>query len=178
MSVVVPAGPIRVWDPLVRVVHWSVACLVVVDLVNEAGANPWHRYFGYAAGALVAARIAWGVFGSPYARLAAMAKSAGRLIEYLSSREARAALHAYPGHNPAGAWMSFALWALVLGTVVTGWVLQLEAWWGDETMQAVHRVLAYTLGACALAHVAGVIATSAAQRTNLVKAMLTGTKLH
>jgi cytochrome b len=172
----VPAQSIRVWDPLVRVVHWSVACLVIVDMVNDAGANPWHRYFGYAAGALVAARLAWGVFGSPYARLAAMAKSARRVVPYLTSAAARAAQRAYPGHNPPGACMSFALWTLVLAAVATGWMLQLEPWWGDDTVETVHAVFAYALAACAVAHVAGVLATSVARRTNLVKSMITGVK--
>jgi cytochrome b len=72
--------------------------------------------------------------------------------------------------------MAFALWALVLATVATGWILQLEAWWGDETVETLHKVFAYTLGACAVAHVTGVVATSIAQRVNLVKAMITGEK--
>lgn len=176
MSDGVPAQSIRVWDPLVRAVHWSVACLVVVDMLNDAGANPWHRYFGYTAGALVVARLAWGVFGSPCARLAAMARSAVRVMPYLRSADARAAQRAYPGHNPLGACMSFALWALVLAAVATGWMLQLEPWWGDDRVETVHAVFAYALATCALVHVAGVLATSVAQRTNLVKSMLTGVK--
>ena len=51
----------KVWDPLVRVVHWGVAVAIVADLANEAGANPWHRGIGYAALALVCARLAWGL---------------------------------------------------------------------------------------------------------------------
>jgi len=49
---------VYVWDPLVRIVHWSLATLILVDLFNEAGANPWHRWLGYAAGALVVTRLA------------------------------------------------------------------------------------------------------------------------
>ena len=45
------AGHTRVWDPLVRTVHWSLAALIAVELFNEAGANPWHRYLGYVAAA-------------------------------------------------------------------------------------------------------------------------------
>src|SRR4051812_22125946 len=122
---------VRVWDPFVRLVHWSVAVLVVIDLLNEAGANPWHRYLGYVAGALVLMRLAWGLIASRHARLSTMAESARTLMRYLS--ELRTGTHRfYAGHNAAGACMAFTLWALLLVIVTTGWMLQLDAFWGDE----------------------------------------------
>ena len=165
----------NVWDPLVRVAHWSVAILVAIEMLNEAGANPWHRYLGYAAGAIVALRLAWGLFGSPYARLSAMARTAKYVVSYVRSPR-KSGARGYIGHNPLGAWMAFALWGLVLVVVFTGWLLQLDAFWGDESMQSVHAVASYVLTACAIVHVCGVIVTSLVQRTNLVKAMMTGQK--
>jgi len=171
-----PASAIRVWDPLVRVVHWSVACLVVMDLVNEAGANPWHRYLGYACGALVAVRLAWGVIGTPYARLSSIATSARRIGPYLTRSASREVRLFHAGHNPLGAWMALVLWGLILLAVATGWMLQLDAFWGDEAMQTAHAAASYALAGCAVLHVAGVLVTSVLQRTNLVKAMITGSK--
>lgn len=165
----------RVWDMLVRITHWSVALLVVWDLCNETGANPWHRYIGYAAGALVVVRLAWGLAGTQFARLSVMAASALALPVYLRGRSTGIP-ERYIGHNPLGAWMAFALWALILVTVATGWIQELDAYWGDETAQAIHAAAAYTLAACAVVHVSGVIATSMLQRVNLVKAMITGDK--
>ncbi|MEO7727000.1 MAG: cytochrome b/b6 domain-containing protein [Burkholderiales bacterium] len=170
------AAVIRVWDPLVRFVHWSVALLVVIDLLNEAGANPWHRDLGYAAGALVALRLVWGIFGSHHARLASMAASARRLPAYVrKSMSGRRRF--YAGHNPLGAWMAFALWGLVLAVVITGWMLQLDTFWGDESLQALHAAAAYGLATCIVVHVTGAIITSVVSRTNLVKTMITGNKL-
>ncbi len=166
------AARVKVWDPLVRIVHWSVAAIVVADLLNEAGANAWHRWLGYAAVALVVVRLAWGLFGSAPARLSAMARSAAGVHAYLGRRGSRS----YAGHNPLGALMAFALWGLVIGCGVTGWMLQLEPWWGDETLQTVHTVCAYTIAALAVVHVAGAVVTSVRERTNLVKAMITGVK--
>ncbi len=165
----------QVWDGLVRVTHWSVALLVVWDLVNEAGANPSHRYIGFAAGALVLLRLIWGLIGSRYSRLSEMATSALALPAYVRALSAGSPPR-YAGHNPLGAWMAFALWTLVLVIVATGWALEVEAYWGDETLQTLHAGAAYTLAAFALVHVAGVIATSILQRVNLVKAMITGDK--
>ena len=165
---------VRVWDPVVRVTHWALAVLIAVDLLNEAGANPWHRYFGYAAGALVVARLAWGIFGSPHARLAAMARTAAQLGIYV--RRSRTAARNYVAHNPLGACMAFTLWGLTLFVVVTGWLLQLEEYWGDELLQTLHANGSYVLAALIGVHVAGAIVTSARKRVNLVKAMVTGHK--
>lgn len=167
---------IGVWDPLVRFVHWSVAVLVAIDLLNEAGANPWHRYFGYAAGALVALRLAWGIFGSHYARLRTMVASARTLKTYFG-KSTSPTRRFYAGHNPLGACMAFALWALLLAAVITGWMLQLDAFWGDESLQTVHAAAAYALATLAVVHVTGVLVTSAVTHSNLVKAMITGTKV-
>lgn len=172
-----PASSVRVWDPLVRIVHWSVACLVVIDLFNEAGANPWHRNFGYVAGGLVMLRLAWGFFGTPHARLALLLRSASRIVPYLAALRPGAQHPIFTGHNPLGAFMAIALWTLILFVVVTGWMLRLDAYWGDETVEAVHSVAAYVLGGFAVVHVTGVLMTSAVYRMNLVKAMITGTKV-
>jgi cytochrome b len=166
----------RVWDPWVRFVHWSVATLVFIDLLNEAGANAWHRYLGYAAGILVAARIGWGFFSPHSARLASMVESARQARRYLTSPTAREYYASYAGHNPLGALMAFTLWVLVLLTVITGWAQQLDALWGDESVQTMHAAAAYSLAVCAVVHVSGVLVTSVIHRTNLVKAMITGNK--
>lgn len=170
-----PAATIRVWDPFVRFIHWSVALLIAIEMLHEAGANPWHRYLGYLAGLLVALRLAWGMIGSPFARLASMAHTAKRIGSYL--RSARSGERpTYAGHNPLGAWMAFTLWTLTLLVVTTGWILQLDAFWGNDMAQSLHAWVAYLLSICVVVHVAGALVSSALQRTNLIKAMITGKK--
>lgn len=166
----------KVWDPLVRIAHWGIAILVAVNLLNEPDANPVHRGVGYAIGALLAARLAWGLVGPRYSRLAGIARRAALAVAYVGSRKARAEARSYPGLNPLGAAMALLLWALLALSVATGWMLQLDEWWGDEDMELAHAVASYALAACALVHVLGVLATSALQRVNLVKAMITGRK--
>jgi cytochrome b len=164
----------KVWDPLVRTVHWSVASLIVVEMLNEASANPWHRYLGYAVAVLVVIRLAWGFGSSPHARLAAMAASVGQMPLYL--RKSSGSTPASIGHTPPGALMAFILWAVTLLVAATGWMQGLDRFWGDERLQQLHEALAYVLSACALVHVAAALATSRVRRVNLVKAMITGTK--
>jgi cytochrome b len=161
---------VPVWDVFVRVTHWAVAVLVVIELLNEASANPWHRYLGYAAAGLVLARLVWGLATRGEARLTRMAATATQVPAYLR------APRAYLGHNPLGALMAFLLWTLILAVGVTGWMTQLDAYWGEEWLQQLHELLAYVLGAGALVHVGGVLVTSRRYRTNLVAAMLSGKK--
>jgi cytochrome b len=165
------ARHIKVWDLLVRWVHWSLATLIVIELFNEAGANPWHRYLGYLAAALVVVRLVWGWGDRGHASLASMAASARRAPSYLSESRSPAV-----GHTPPGALMAFVLWALVLVVAVTGWMQGLDAFWGEEWLQQVHEALAYVLAAFAVVHIAAAIVTSYAQRVNLIKSMITGNK--
>lgn len=164
------APHIRVWDLLVRSVHWSLAAVIVVELFNEAGANPWHRYLGYLAAALVVVRLVWGCGDRGHISLTSMAASARRAPSYFVLRSPSI------GHTPPGALMAFALWTLVLLVALTGWMLGLDAFWGEEWLQQVHEVLAYALAAFAVVHIAAAIFMSYAQRVNLVKAMITGNK--
>ena len=165
------ARHIRVWDLLVRSVHWSLATLIAVELLNEAGANPWHRYLGYVAAALVVVRLAWGWRDRGHASLASMAASARRAPSYLREAKSPSA-----GHTPPGALMAFVLWALVLLVAVTGWMQGLDPFWGEEWLQQVHEVLAYVLAAFAIVHIAAAVVTSYSQRVNLIKSMITGDK--
>jgi cytochrome b len=154
-------------------VHWALAALIVVELLNEAGANPWHRYLGYVAAALVVVRLAWGFGDRGHAGLAAMAASARQTGSYVRSGPAAS----FPvGHTPPGAVMAFTLWGLALLVAVTGWMQGLDEFWGEEWLQQLHAVLAYGLAGCAVIHVAAALATSQAQGVNLVKAMITGDK--
>ena len=171
------ARALRVWDPLVRVLHWSVATLIVVDLVNQAGANPWHRYLGYAAGALVIVRLAWGIVGHRHVRLTSIAKTAASAPRYIRTSRSRDKRRVYVAHTPLGACMVLVMWSLILVVVLSGWMQQLDAFWGDELVQNTHSIAAYVLGLCAVVHVAGVLVTSAGSGTNLVKGMITGRKV-
>ncbi|HEU5479820.1 MAG TPA: hypothetical protein VFU90_08320, partial [Candidatus Tumulicola sp.] len=58
---------VRVWDPLVRVFHWSLvaAFFGAYALGDDGGAL--HRALGYTALGLVGFRLAWGIVGGRYA---------------------------------------------------------------------------------------------------------------
>ncbi|HJV50850.1 MAG TPA: cytochrome b/b6 domain-containing protein [Noviherbaspirillum sp.] len=164
---------IEVWDRVVRFVHWNVAALVLANFLIDTG--PRHRYAGYLAVALVALRLIWGCISSGYARFSRWWPGFGEIIPYLRATIAGKAPR-YIGINPMGASMAVALWLLIASLGVTGWMMGLDAYWGEEWLERLHESLAYVLLGCAAIHVTSVIIVSIKHRENLPKAMLTGKK--
>lgn len=165
----------RVWDPFVRLFHWSLVGAVALELwLLEAG-DPPHRWVGYAAAALVLLRLAWGFVGPRHARFADFWPTPTRLRAHLRAWRGGPA-PASPGHNPLGALMMLTLMLLVLLLALTGWLQGTERFWGDETVQELHEILADALLALAGLHAAAALVVGRLERTRLVKAMFTGVK--
>lgn len=158
-----------------RLVHWALALVCVAAWITSDFFLRWHEPFGYAALALVVARIAWGIIGSPYARLAQFVRGPGATRHYF--REVlRGHAARYLGHNPLGAWMALALWQCVAALGLTGWLMNTDMFWGVEWLDWLHHALAWLLIALVVAHVAGVVTTGRRHRENLVLSMWTGRK--
>lgn len=172
-----PRAParVRVWDPLVRLFHWTVALGCIANLTVLRELKSAHRYVGYVILAAVAIRLVWGVVGSRHARFADFAPSPRRLLDYLSAlvrgREPR-----YVGHNPAGAVMMLALIGLVGACGVTGWMMGLDAFWGVGWVEALHEGAANAILVLAVVHVLAALVESWRHRENLILSMMTGLK--
>lgn len=166
---------VAVWDPLVRIFHWSLVASVLAAYFFTEEGDPPHEYAGYIALGLVALRLVWGFIGGRYARFAQFVPGPAVLMHYardlLRGREAR-----YLGHNPAGAVMVLALLVMVAASGVTGWMLTTDAWFGVEWVEELHEIVANALMLLVGLHVAGVIYTSLHHRENLIRAMFTGRK--
>jgi cytochrome b len=166
---------IKVWDLLVRVLHWSLLAAVVGAWLTRDGDDIRHVQFGYAALAIVAVRFVWGFIGSRHARFADFVRLPSATFAYLKAviahREPR-----HVGHNPLGGWMILMLLATVAGICLTGWLYTTDAYWGVAWVGELHEALTDLLIVLVALHVIGVIFTSIRQKENLVKAMVTGTK--
>jgi cytochrome b len=169
------ARTIRVWDPLVRVFHWSLAASFVVAWITADEWNDLHEWAGYAAAALIGFRLLWGLAGPRYARFAQFVRSPGRIAGFLADmlrgRERR-----YIGHNPAGGAMILLLLLVMVGTAVTGWMYTLDAYWGVAWVEETHEMFANLLLVLVILHIAGVALASLRHSENLVRAMITGRK--
>jgi cytochrome b len=165
----------RVWDIFVRVFHWGLAASFVVAWATGDDGKALHLWAGYAAAALIAMRLVWGVIGTPHARFSDFVKSPLVVARYLkdvvTGREAR-----YLGHNPAGGAMILALLATLIGVCVSGWLLTTDTFWGSEMMEDLHETLANLALVLVGLHIAGVVWASLRHHENLVRAMVTGQK--
>ncbi|MGT2456051.1 cytochrome b/b6 domain-containing protein [Cupriavidus basilensis] len=168
------AASIRVWDIAVRLTHWSVAALVLRDLVEDSG-GPSHRAVGYVAAGLVLFRILWGFIGSEPARFSAWLPTPSRLLAYLKALIAHRPPR-YLSHTPLGAMMMITMWAIIIALAVTGWMSRLDAFWGEDGLKDVHELLADALMVLIVIHLIAAVAMSMAHKENLIAAMLTGNK--
>lgn len=57
-----------VWDPVVRLFHWSLVAGFAANAVFTDPEGNLHEYIGYAIAALIGVRVIWGLIGSRYAR--------------------------------------------------------------------------------------------------------------
>lgn len=170
-----PQQRVRVWDPLVRVFHWTlVSCVVLNSWVVEEG--EWlHEWIGYTAAGLVGLRLVWGLVGSRHARFADWFPTPKRVRAHMAAL-LQGHLPEHTGHNPLGALMMLTLMSLVLGLGLTGWLQGTDAFWGVDWVQELHEGLAETLVWLAALHAAAALVMGRIERTRLVKAMFTGVK--
>jgi len=171
------ARPARVWDAVVRLTHWAIALLVLVNLgLPEEGARA-HQLVGYGVLALVGLRLAWGVVGSREARFSAFPPSLGAARAHLRALMAGTA-PVHRSHNPLGALMVYALWAVLIALAATGMVAVLADLPTPmtEAMEEGHEALSSLLIGLVVLHVAGVLAESLRSGVNLMRAMITGDK--
>ena len=173
------AGPamepamVRIWDPVVRIFHWTIVVGYILDLfVFEEGVTS-HNVVGYVVAGALAVRLVWGFVGSRHARFSDFAPFPGRLTRYVralaAGREER-----HLGHNPAGAVMIIVLMALLAAVSVTSWMLTLDAFWGNDALEEMHGAISNAILACALIHSAAALYESYRHGENLVMAMITG----
>jgi cytochrome b len=172
---VTPPATVEVWDPFVRIFHWSLVALFTIAFLTGDEIEWLHIWAGYALAALVAMRVVWGFIGSRHARFSDFVKGPRAIVGFLK-QSVRLEAPRYLGHNPAGGAMIIALLVMLAGLSVTGFALTTDAFWGSKLMEDIHEVLAnVTLGLVVL-HILGVLVASVEHGENLVRAMFTGRK--
>ena len=110
---------IKVWDPFVRIFHWSLVLFFTAAYISgESDAETIHVWAGYIITGLIAARLIWGLIGTTHARFSDFFYRPAEIIAYLKSLMSRHPKH-YLGHNPAGAVMAISLMPVSVG-LITG----------------------------------------------------------
>lgn len=169
------APTVRVWDPFIRIFHWSLVGLFILAYVSGDETEWLHLTAGYAIAGLILLRIIWGFVGPRYARFSDFVRTPRQVIGYVHAA-IRLRSTRYLGHNPAGGAMIIALLAMIIAVSVTGIMMTTDAFWGAQWVEDLHEWLVNATLVLVGLHVAGVIMTSIEHGENLVKAMFTGRK--
>lgn len=168
------ASMVKVWDPPIRIFHWTLAAAVLTALVSDED-RTLHEAVGYIALGLIALRTIWGFLGPRHARFASFVRTPRAVLRYLGEI-ASGHPRRYLGHNPAGGAMILLLMAAVATAGLSGWLQQTDRFFGIASIEDLHRASANLLIALIILHVAGVIFSSIIHSENLVRAMITGRK--
>ena len=183
-------GRIAVWDPFVRIFHWSLVTAVgTAALTGLFASATWinvHVWAGAVITGLVAMRIVWGFLGGRNARFSGFVTSPAKVLAHLAALRGGGG-ERHLGHNPAGAVMIVALMTILLALAMTGLavfggvlkrgplasVLPFGTAW---SLRELHEVLAYGLLMLVGLHLAGLLYESLRTRENLARAMVSGSK--
>lgn len=180
---------VKVWDPLVRLFHWTLVTAFVICYAVEDELIDLHVFTGYLIGGLVVFRLLWGMVGTRHARFSDFVRRPNEVLTYgksiLSWHPQR-----YLGHNPAGGAMVIVMLVALAATTLTGVATYgmessagpMAGWftgWGHiigEVFEELHELLANFTLLLVVVHVGGVLLTSLQHGENLVLAMVTGKK--
>ena len=139
------------WDRFVKLFHWSLATGIVANyFFLEEGDQP-HEWLGYLLCGLVVARLIWGFYGPASAQFSSfLARPAVAMREIRSLNTS----HELPNtHTAAGGYQLVLVMFLVLGLGITGWIHDLDAFWGEDWPADLHEYMANALIILAGVHV-------------------------
>lgn len=165
----------KIWDPLVRVFHWSVVAGFTANAFFTRPDGWLHQRIGYAILGFLMVRILWGFIGPTHARFSDFPPSPvaalGQAREMVTGKK-----HIHAGHSPLGALMIYNLLLVLLAIIGTGWMMTTTRWFGIAWVERLHSAAVVWAEVSALVHIAAVMVESLRLGVNLPKSMLTGYK--
>ncbi len=178
-----------VWDIWVRLFHWLLVALIVVQFVTGyVGENwlEWHQRTGYVVLGLIIFRVIWGVVGSYHARFGNFVRGPGAIFNYAKSLF-RGDAERHLGHNPLGALSVIVMLLSLTVQAVTGLFanddVMLEGPYASlvskttsDLLTRIHSINSKVLIGLVVLHLAAITYYFFAKKENLVKAMVTGNK--
>ena len=165
---------VKVWDPLVRILHWTTAVLFLVDFWVFGEGNT-HNVIGYVLFVVVLIRLLWGLIGSEHSRFSSFWPSLSEVKAHYKGLFTGDTKQ-YLSLNPLGAIMAVNLLVTILLISVTGILMEPYALGDIDAVEAVHVMLSDYAMICVLLHIIGAVIQSRRSKSKLVKAMITGRK--
>ena len=179
----------KVWDPMVRIFHWSLILFFTITYLTEDEWLDLHVTTAYVVTGLVIFRVFWGFIGGRHARFSQFVRSPRTVRAYLKDVLAFKAKR-YVGHNPAGGAMVLALIFSLTATIITGMVIYgYEELSGPlagytstltpfiaDVIEESHELFASMTVFLIFMHVIGVLIASFQHQENLIHSMVHGYK--
>jgi cytochrome b len=178
----------KVWDLPVRLFHWAIVLLILAAWVTQyLNRMDLHMWIGEGILTLLLFRIVWGFIGSDTARFTRFLRNpvaALRHLAHLPRREPDREI----GHNAAGGWMVLVMLALIGVQAGTGLfsnddsdtegpLMHLVSKDQSDWLSHIHYLNFKAIEAVIVLHVLAIVAYAGLKRQNLVRPMVTGTKL-
>jgi cytochrome b len=179
---------VLVWDAPIRIFHWLIVALVAAAYATwRLNWMVWHGWVGDALLALLLFRLLWGFFGGETARFSRFLTSPRTAVQHLKY-SLRREPDRQVGHNPAGGWMVLLLLALLFAETLTGLYVandiadegpltEIVPAWAANAIESSHAILWDALLAAIALHVLAIAGFAAIKGQNLLRPMITGTKV-
>lgn len=170
---------LHVWSWFVRLSHWLLVTAFTVAFIYSD--SIWdiqtHVLAGYAAGAILLARVVWGILAKGYCNFAKFPFRPMQGLRYawsLLTGQARR----FIGHNPAGSVVIYAMLGIGLLTVGSGLMVLNNTYLpiSYDRLDQLHGIAAWSWLGLVVMHVCGVVTESLLHRENLIATMITGLK--
>jgi len=185
-----PYRTVRVWDPLLRIFHWSLAiCVAAAWGLGQFGPDVMtlHFYFGYAVLGLLAFRLLWGFIGPEHARFASFTYRPAEILRYAGQMLRRSPSY-WRGHNPVGGLFAILILLILAVHAASGLFVDPEDYinagpFADlvgtdaaRTALAWHSTLSWVVLGVVVLHVAAIAFYLRWKREDLIRPMITGRK--
>ncbi len=165
-----------VWNKLIRLTHWLVAVIIVVNMFVYADGDDVHIWLGYIAAGLVIFRLIYGLISGDQAHsFSNFPLSPFSLVKFFQDK-IKSHDRPYKGRNPAASWIYILIWFCVFGLTVTGWMLGLDRFFGDEQVEQAHVIINTALQVTIIIHLLGMLLDSIQFKRKTWMGMFTGRK--
>lgn len=164
-----------IWSKLIRLIHWCIAVALILNLYFLEEGDPPHEYVGYAATVFVLIRLIYGFTSQDAASFRNFPVSWTSIKEFIKSK-LKSEKKDYRGHNPLASVVYILLWACVIGLGITGWMMGLDRFFGDEWLEEIHEYISILTQVLIALHFIGMALDSYIFKRKSWMAMLTGKK--
>ncbi len=157
-----------------RLSHWTVATLFLLNYFVISPDEYTHVQIGYAVAIVIGLRFLWGLtLARGPNRVLSFIPMPSDIKAHIQELKTRSAPQE-PHHNALGALAIWFMWIALLTMVATGWLFDNTDWGWDNDLDKFHKQLADILFAVVVIHVSAVVLTSLWLKRNLIKTMIIG----